>query len=175
MPLGQRTVANRASTIRVATNMNPAPIIKWAEWTAVPVDDFPISSMSRWDVYGSSTTTPLTISITSASDQIVQVRLSTAHEWIGHVGSMVATDLVNTWVITNSNLHHGWRGKGLGCLMYLANQTVTRAFHGHVKMISTYDYLGQDTSDAALAVWQRLRTAGRMNKNPRIRLHTKRA
>ena len=148
---------------------NPPPIIKWAEWTAVPVDDFPINSMSRWDVYGSSTTTPLTISITIATDQMVQVRLSD-HSWIGHVGSMVATDLVNTWVISNSYLHHSWRGKGLGCLLYLANKTVTRALHGYVEMISTHDYIGQDTSDSALAVWHRLRTAGRMNKDLHIRL-----
>lgn len=74
----------------------------------------------------------------------------------------------SAWVVTQSSLEKGYRGVGLGSLMYLASRNLLEAYQGGpVKFIPTEDYLGGTsggTSPMAQKVWKRLRGEGRLNR-----------
>ena len=74
----------------------------------------------------------------------------------------------SAWVVTQSSLEKGYRGVGLGSLMYLASRNLLEAYQGGpVKFIPTEDYLGGTsggTSPMAQKVWKRLRAEGRLAK-----------
>ncbi len=76
----------------------------------------------------------------------------------------------SAWVVTQSSLEKGYRGVGLGSLMYLASRNLLEAYQGGpVKFIPTEDYLGGTsggTSPMAQKVWKRLSGEGRLNRDP---------